>query len=74
MRKAEEEGLEKRFRLANQISTGNMVCFDLNGKIRKYSSPEEILDEFYPRRLELYGVRKVSRLRSRVMRYNTGPH
>ncbi len=59
MRKAEAEGLEKYFRLAGSISTGNMVCFDLHGKIRKYTSAEEILDDFYPKRLEYYSLRKV---------------
>jgi DNA topoisomerase-2 len=61
MKKAEEEGLEKRFRMTTTISTSNMVAFDLNGKIRKYSTPEEILEEFYHKRLEYYGIRKVSR-------------
>lgn len=62
LKKAEEEGLEKRFKLVTQIGTGNMVCFDLNNKIKKYTSPEEILDDFYGKRLEYYGVRKVSRM------------
>jgi DNA gyrase/topoisomerase IV subunit A len=60
MKAAEAEGLEKFFRLSGQISTSNMVCFDLNSKIRKYNSPEEILEEFYDKRLEYYGIRKVS--------------
>jgi DNA topoisomerase-2 len=59
LKKAEEEGLEKRFRLVTQISTSNMVCFDLNGKIKKYASPEDILEDFYEKRLEYYGIRKV---------------
>ncbi|KAG7531692.1 hypothetical protein FFLO_04202 [Filobasidium floriforme] len=58
MRKAEEEGLEKRFRMSSPINTSNMVCFDLNGKIRKYNTPEEILEDFYHKRLEYYGIRK----------------
>ncbi|CAI2176797.1 19432_t:CDS:2, partial [Funneliformis geosporum] len=29
------------------IGTSNMVCFDGEGRIRKYNSPEEILKEFY---------------------------
>ncbi|KAJ9111708.1 hypothetical protein QFC19_001068 [Naganishia cerealis] len=58
LKKAEEEGLEKRFKLVTQISTSNMVCFDLNGKIKKYTSPEEILEDFYEKRLEYYGIRK----------------
>ncbi|KAK8864520.1 hypothetical protein IAR55_001770 [Kwoniella newhampshirensis] len=55
---AETEGFEKRFKMANTISTANMVCFDLNGKIKRYSSAEEILAEFYHKRLEYYGLRK----------------
>ncbi|WVN88424.1 uncharacterized protein L203_103634 [Cryptococcus depauperatus CBS 7841] len=55
---AEKEGFEKRFKLTTTISTSNMVCFDLNGKIKKYSSAEEILEEFYHKRLEFYGLRK----------------
>lgn len=57
---AEKDGLEKHFKLASQITTSNMVCFDMNGKIRKYSSAEEILEDFYPKRMEAYVVRKVS--------------
>lgn len=58
MKLAEEEGFENRFKLSTTISTSNMVCFDLNGKIKKYSSPEEIIADFYPKRLEFYGLRK----------------
>ncbi|QRV76148.1 DNA topoisomerase 4 [Ceratobasidium sp. AG-Ba] len=56
--KAEAEGLEKHFKLVGQISTSNMICFDPNGKIKKYNSPEEILEEFYPLRLSYYQKRK----------------
>lgn len=58
MKKAEAEGFEKFFKLTTTLSTSNMVCFDLEGKIRKYSSPEEILGDFYPKRLEYYALRK----------------
>lgn len=59
LRAAEQEGFEKRFKLSSTLSTGNMVCFDLNGKIRKYASAEEILQDFFHKRLEYYGLRKV---------------
>lgn len=59
LKAAELEGFEKRFKLSNTMSTSNMVCFDLNGKIRKYSSAEEILQDFFHKRLEFYGLRKV---------------
>jgi DNA topoisomerase-2 len=59
MRAAETEGLEKRFKMTTTVSTSNMVCFDLNGKIKKYTSPEEILEDFFHKRMEYYSLRKV---------------
>ena len=56
---AEREGFEKRFKMASTFNTSNMVCFDLNGKIKKYASAEDILVDFYHKRLEYYGLRKV---------------
>lgn len=70
MAKAEAEGLEKTFKLVGQISTSNMICFDQNGKIKKYKSPEEILEEFYTLRLSYYQKRKV-RIRSSLSRSYT---
>ncbi|RKO97640.1 hypothetical protein CXG81DRAFT_11420, partial [Caulochytrium protostelioides] len=58
MEEAEAEGLEKRFKLTSTLNTSNMVLFDKDGRIRKYSSVEEILDEFYDMRLEYYQRRK----------------
>jgi DNA gyrase/topoisomerase IV subunit A len=56
--KAEEQGLTEFFKLTSKINTSNMICFDFEGKIKKYSSPEEIIDEFYPKRLAYYQKRK----------------
>ena len=56
--KAEEQGLTEFFKLTGKINTSNMICFDFDGKIRKYNSPEEIIDEFYPKRLAYYQKRK----------------
>ncbi|ORY32816.1 DNA topoisomerase [Naematelia encephala] len=58
MKAAETEGLEKRFKMTTTIGLSNMVCFDFNGKIKRYSSAEEILEDFYHKRLEYYGLRK----------------
>lgn len=58
MRAAEAEGLEKRFKINSTISTTNMVCFDPDGKIKKYSTPEEIILEFYDVRVMHYVRRK----------------
>lgn len=53
-----DKGPEAFFKVSTQISTSNMVLFDPQGKIKKYQSPEEILDDFYLLRLEYYSKRK----------------
>jgi len=58
--KAEEQGLIEFFKLTSKINTSNMICFDFEGKIKKYTSPEEIIEEFYPKRLAYYQKRKAS--------------
>jgi DNA topoisomerase-2 len=58
MEAAEKEGLERKFKMTTTMGTGNMVLFDLNGKVKRYGSPEEILVDFYHKRLEYYGLRK----------------
>ena len=56
--KAESLGLEKVFKLRSTMGTSNMVLFDPNGKIRKYETALEILEEFAALRIELYVKRK----------------
>jgi DNA topoisomerase-2 len=46
------------FNLATTLTTSNMHLFDAVGRLRKYSSIIEIIDEYYITRLELYQVRK----------------
>ncbi|KAI0641129.1 type II DNA topoisomerase [Trametes meyenii] len=58
MEKAEKQGFHEFFKLTTKLSTANMVCFDFDGKIKKYNSPEEILEDFYPKRLAYYQKRK----------------
>ena len=60
LEKAEQQGLLEFFRLTSKINTSNMICFDFEGKIKKYDSPEEILEDFYSMRLAYYQKRKVS--------------
>jgi DNA topoisomerase-2 len=57
--KAEDIGLLKALKITSNINTTNIVCFDKNGKIKKYDSAEQILKEFYELRLEYYVKRKV---------------
>ena len=59
MQKAEAQGLLEFFKLTSKLTTTNMICFDFDGKIKKYDSPEEIIEEFYPVRLSYYQKRKV---------------
>lgn len=59
LKKAEDVGLLTAFKITSTINTTNIVCFDKNGKIKRYDGPEEILREFYDLRLEFYAKRKV---------------
>lgn len=54
-----QEGLLERFKLQKQVATSNLVAFDLNGQIHKYENVEEILEEFYGYRFNMYTERKV---------------
>ncbi|KAG0244718.1 DNA topoisomerase [Mortierella sp. GBAus27b] len=58
LRKVREEGLESKFKLSTTVSTSNMVCFDPQGRIKKYGSAEEITQEFFDLRLNYYRKRK----------------
>ncbi|KAK1674771.1 DNA topoisomerase [Colletotrichum godetiae] len=53
-----KDGLMERFKLSKQVATSNLVAFDTNGQIRKYEKVEDILEEFYHYRLEMYAQRK----------------
>ncbi|AQK73829.1 DNA topoisomerase 2, partial [Zea mays] len=61
---AKEEGLVKKFKLTTTIGTTNMHLFDSDGKIRKYDTPEQILEEFFQLRLEFYCKRKEALLKN----------
>uniref|UniRef100_A0A7S2RU85 DNA topoisomerase 2 n=1 Tax=Mucochytrium quahogii TaxID=96639 RepID=A0A7S2RU85_9STRA len=53
-----DAALKKKFKLETNIGTANMHAFDSNGSIKKYSRPEEIIEEFFQHRLETYVKRK----------------
>jgi DNA topoisomerase-2 len=57
-------GIVKKFKLETSLSTSNMHLFDAHGHIKKYESPEEILDEFYGIRIDYYHRRKRAILRN----------
>lgn len=56
-------GIVKKFKLESSLSTSNMHLFDAHGHIKKYETPEEIMDEFYGIRIEYYDRRKRAMLR-----------
>lgn len=58
--KVMEQGIIEYFKLSSKISTSNMMCFDAEGKIKKYNSPEEITEDFFAVRLAYYQKRKAS--------------
>jgi len=51
-------GLEKLLKLTTTVSTTNMHMFNAESKLHKYTTIEEIIDDFYMTRLKLYQVRK----------------
>lgn len=50
--------IDKQFRLIKKFSTTNMHLFNVNGIIKKYNNPVEIMDEFYTIRYQIYEKRK----------------
>lgn len=51
-------GLHKLLKLTTTVSTTNMHMFDAKLKLHKYDSVEEIIDDFYGVRLNMYQKRK----------------
>ena len=51
-------GLQKFLKLYSIQSTCNMHLFNNKEQLKKYSNPEEIIDDYYNTRLEYYGIRK----------------
>ncbi|KAI5191735.1 DNA topoisomerase II [Nematocida sp. AWRm77] len=48
----------KKFKLTSSLSLGNMVGFSSEGTLKRYSSPTEILEEFFQIRKNMYVKRK----------------
>lgn len=53
-----EKGLEDAFKLSRTMATTNLVAFDAEGRIHKYATPLDIMEEFYGTRMEMYEKRK----------------
>ena len=57
-------GLEKLLKLHTSVSNTNINMFDADCKLKKYNNIEDIIDEYYQIRLDLYGKRKNSMIQS----------
>ena len=58
LKRMQKSGLEKCFKLESTMSLSNMHAFDHNNNIQKYSTPDEIVESYFPVRLGLYHDRK----------------
>ncbi|EMD93294.1 hypothetical protein COCC4DRAFT_165100 [Bipolaris maydis ATCC 48331] len=56
------KGLEEMFKLYKPQATSNLVAFDAQGRIHKYSTVLDIIEEFYHIRLRYYEKRKQHQL------------
>lgn len=54
----QHEGLEKALKLRSSLATTNIVFFDCEGKIKKFTSEAELLNDFFELRLRYYQKRK----------------
>ena len=64
MSSIEATGPEKFFKLRSGLPTSNMFLFDRDGKIRKFESEREILEDFAELRLSYYHKRRDFMLRA----------
>jgi len=58
--KADPSKVLKLFKLEKKIQMSNMHAFTSDGKIKKYANASEIIDDFFPVRMQLYKKRKQS--------------
>jgi DNA topoisomerase-2 len=64
-------GLEKLLKLTTTISTTNMHMFDHECKLKKYATVEQVIEDFYGVRIDMYGKRKaylVEELRKKLVK------
>ncbi|KAH7135608.1 DNA topoisomerase [Dendryphion nanum] len=62
MASAMAKGLEEAFKLTKTMATSNLVAFDAQGRIHKYHSVLDIMEEFFHIRMKFYEKRKSHQL------------
>jgi DNA topoisomerase-2 len=68
--KADPEEFEKRFKLTSSWKTSNMVCFDTNFQITRYTSIGDMLEAYFEPRLGAYEARRqheIKRLKAEMV-------
>ena len=58
MATAEKLGLQKAFKLETALQISNMMLFDKDGKVQKFNTALEIMEDFVLTRFETYKLRK----------------
>jgi DNA topoisomerase-2 len=61
--------LIKLFKLQKILTLNNMHAFDSNGQLKKYNNTNEILDEYFQQRIDMYAKRKQSILKCSRQRH-----
>ncbi|GJS29791.1 DNA topoisomerase 2 [Tanacetum coccineum] len=59
----EEGGLLNKFKLTTTLSTDNMYLLDKDAVLKKYDTPQQILEDFFHIRLDFYKKRKTDLVR-----------
>jgi len=59
-----KDGLIGKLKLKSSVSTNNMNCFNKDGNMKKYNTPEDILRTFFHTRLHYYQLRKDDMLKT----------
>ncbi|GJT10233.1 DNA topoisomerase 2 [Tanacetum coccineum] len=62
-RARQEGGLLNRFKLTTTLSTDNMYLLDKDAVLKKYDTPQQILEDFFHIRLHFYEKRKTDLVR-----------
>jgi DNA topoisomerase-2 len=52
------DSVERMFKLTSNINTSNMMLVTKDGRVKKYNSPYEIMDDFFDVRMDYYKRRK----------------
>ena len=55
-----KNNFEKVFKMVSKINCTNMVLYDANGKLKKYKSTLDIIEDYYEVRHKYYGLRKAN--------------